>query len=152
MDRYQERTHETLEDIFAKHDSGLAGIHAVFDWVLGAVVEHPDHRSCLMANSALELGQRDQAVRERVCEHLQRVEERFFTALAQAQASGELRSHQDLRALARLLTNAIHGLGVLSRGGLPSATLRDSVGATLAALGGVAREAKRHEPERSLQT
>lgn len=134
VDRYRGNVQIELRRIIASEDSPLAGIRAVFAWVNQAVVETPEHRSCLMANSALELGQRDPEVRERVAEHLREVEEVFFSTLERGRETGEIEGERDTRALARFLTNAIHGLGILARGGATSPVLRDSITTTLSVL------------------
>lgn len=134
VDRYRSKVQAQLRTIIASEDSPLAGIRAVFAWVNREVIEIPEHRSCLMANCALELGQRDPEVRERVAEHLREVEEVFHSALERSREAGELAADRDTRALARFLTNAIHGLGILARGGATTPVLRDSIATTLAVL------------------
>ena len=59
---------------------------------------------------------------------------RFLGALERAQVEGELGADKEPRALARFLTNAIHGLGILARGGADDLVLRDSIEVTLAVL------------------
>lgn len=135
VDRYRANLQAQLREILASEDSPLAGIRAVFAWISQAVVETPEHRSCMMANSALELGQRDPEVRERVAEHLRQVEDVFHSTLERARELGELEADCDTRALARFLTNAIHGLGILARGGAPMPVLRDSITTTLTVVG-----------------
>jgi TetR/AcrR family transcriptional regulator, transcriptional repressor for nem operon len=134
LDRYRAQARERLAEIVYAEPTTLAGIRAAFDWVRRDVLEQPEHRSCLMANAALELGQRDAEVRERVAEHLREVEAVFFTALERGQARGEIEPKRDARGLARMLTNAIHGLGVLARGGASPPALRETITTTLALL------------------
>lgn len=135
VDRYRERVREQVGQVIAGEGSGAAGIRAVFEWVARDVLGSPAHRSCLMANSALELGQRDPEVRERVATHLRDIEELFFAALERDRAQGRLRTALEPRPLARFLTTSIHGLGIMARSGLPEPTLRDSLNTTLAVLG-----------------
>jgi TetR/AcrR family transcriptional repressor of nem operon len=130
MDRYRGGLKVKLEKTLAEAESGHAGIRAVFDWVTCEVLEKPEHRSCLMANAALELGQNDPEVRERVAEHLRTVEDLFCAAL-ERDMNGES-EERDPRARARYLTNAIHGLGILARGGASTSVLRDTIETTLA--------------------
>jgi TetR/AcrR family transcriptional regulator, transcriptional repressor for nem operon len=134
IDRYRDNVHVQLQAMITGESSPLAGIRAVFAWVNDAVVETPEHRSCLMANSALELGQRDPEVRERVAEHLRQVEDMFHSTLERGREVGELAAERDTRALARFLTNSIHGLGILARGGAPAPVLRDTITTTLSVL------------------
>ncbi len=134
VDRYRSNVQAQFQTIIAGEPSPLAGIRAVFEWINEVVVETPEHRSCLMANSALELGQRDAEVRERVAEHLRQLEDVFHAVLERGREAGEIATDHDPRALARFLTNAIHGLGIMARGGASTPTLRDSIDTTLALL------------------
>lgn len=134
VDRYRANLVVNFSAVTSAHESPLAGLRAWVGHVLSEVVEHPDHRACFMANSALELGQRDPELRERVNEHLRNVEDGLTDLLERAQACGELDEGRDARALGRFLTNALHGLGVLSRGGASRAVLRDSIDVTLSVL------------------
>lgn len=132
IDRYRLMLHEQLKRLLDEKSSGRDGIRAVFELVDREVLDHPEHRSCLLANAALELGQRDEAVRERVAAHLADLEELFFGALERARADGEIESQRNTRAQARCLTSTIHGLGVLARGGADRQVLEDTIASTLA--------------------
>lgn len=134
IDRYRANVQRQIASLIAGESSALAGIRAVFEWVNQAVIEDIEHRSCLMANAALELGQRDPEVRERVAEHLRDVEDVFAATLERGRDAGELGVDRDVRALARFLTGSIHGLGILARGGAPAPVLRDTITTTLAVL------------------
>jgi TetR/AcrR family transcriptional repressor of nem operon len=131
LDRYRSNLHVELGRIMDTHESGRAGIHAVFDMVGREVLDRPEHRSCMMANAALELGQHDDAVRGRVAGHLAQVEELFHAALERDRAAGELPTERDTRAAARCLVNAIHGLGVLGRAGVTRSVIDETIAATL---------------------
>lgn len=135
VDRYREQTRDNFRALVRDHESARSGIRACFDYVLTRVVEHPDHRSCLMANAALELGQRDPEVRQRVHQHLSDVQGVFEGALDTGRARGEfeLPDGRSSEAHARFLTTVVHGLGILARGGSPEHA-RDTVSVALATL------------------
>jgi TetR/AcrR family transcriptional repressor of nem operon len=132
LDRYRGNLHVELRRLMATHTSGRAGIRAEFDMVGREVLDRPEHRSCMMANAALELGQSDPDVRGRVAGHLAQVEELFHDALERDRAAGEIDGERDTRADARCLVNAIHGLGVLGRAGVSRSVIDDTIAATLA--------------------
>jgi TetR/AcrR family transcriptional repressor of nem operon len=132
LDRYRSNLHVELRRLLATHDTGRAGIRAVFDMVGREVLDRPEHRSCMMANAALELGQHDDAVRGRVAGHLAQVEELFHSALERDRAAGEIPPERDTQAAARCLVNAIHGLGVLGRAGVERSVIEVTITATLA--------------------
>ena len=76
---------------------------------------------------------RDDDVRAEVRKHLSHCEKAFRRALENAIDKGELR-RRDTRALARFLTNSVHGLGVMARAGVSKAALRDVVATTLSVI------------------
>lgn len=131
LDRYHSNLHVELARLMTTHASGRAGIRAVFDMVGREVLDRPEHRSCMMANAALELGQHDDAVRGRVAGHLAQVEELFHAALERDRVAGGIPSDRDTRADARCLVNAIHGLGVLGRAGVTRSVIDATISATL---------------------
>jgi TetR/AcrR family transcriptional regulator, transcriptional repressor for nem operon len=132
LDRYHTNLHVELKRLMDTHESGRAAIRAVFDMVGREVLDRPEHRSCMMANAALELGQHDDAVRGRVAGHLAQVEDLFHAALERDRAVGEIAAGRDTQAAARCLVNAIHGLGVLGRAGVMRSTIDATIAATLA--------------------
>ena len=134
LDRYRATVKTELGAQLERSAPLAVKIRATFDWVTQAVLVHPERRSCFMANSALELGQHDPEVRARVSAHLLDVEELFFSALEHGRSEGELARDRDTRALARFLTNSIHGLGVMARGGSSEPVLHDSIETTLSVL------------------
>jgi TetR/AcrR family transcriptional repressor of nem operon len=132
LDRYRSNLHVELNRLMSTHESGRAGIRAVFEMVGREVLDRPEHLSCMMANAALELGQHDDAVRSRVAGHLAQVEDLFHAALERDRAAGEIAAERDTRAAARCLVNAIHGLGVLGRAGVTRSTIDETIATTLA--------------------
>jgi TetR/AcrR family transcriptional regulator, transcriptional repressor for nem operon len=131
---YRARVRALFAEVLAEQHSATARLRALFEFDLTAERSSepiPTRRSCLMANAALELGPRDPAVREEIAAHLREVENSLVRIVIEGQLSGELDREQDARALARFLTNALHGLGVLACGGAPLATLRDAIATTL---------------------
>jgi TetR/AcrR family transcriptional regulator, transcriptional repressor for nem operon len=142
--QHRARLRVRFAQVFAEQHSATVRLRTLFALDFDATGASSGQASvrgaCLMANAALELGQRDLAVREQVAAHLREVENTFFRVVIEGQSSGELEREQDARALARFLTNAIHGLGVLARGGAPSSTLHDALTTTLAVV--------QHSPER----
>lgn len=70
-------------------------------------------RGCLMTNTAVELGLQDEEIAAAAREHLKLLEQFFYRALLKARRDGEIRKDKSLRDLARFLTNAAQGLGVI---------------------------------------
>lgn len=74
LDRYREGVRAELHGRLSGQAPAFEQLRGVFDWATREIFEHPEHQSCFMANAALELGQRDPEVRERVARHLQDIE------------------------------------------------------------------------------
>lgn len=68
---------------------------------------------CIMVNSACELAREDRLIAGRISDHFQKLEEIFVRVLAEGRRRGEVRSDQDLKALARFLLNVSRGLRVM---------------------------------------
>lgn len=97
-------------------------------------VRDGDRRGCMIGNTAVELAPHDDLAAARVKGALARVEEAFFTLLAEARDTGEIGPEKDPRALARFLTAAVQGLRVLSKADADARALDDVVRQTLSVL------------------
>jgi TetR/AcrR family transcriptional repressor of nem operon len=73
-------------------------------------------RGCFCVNTAVELGPRDPEIAKMLATHARRVEDELATALARAQAMGEVRADRDPRLLARFLYVHIYGLSAAGKG------------------------------------
>ena len=74
-----------------------------------------DPRGCLMVNSTIELGKRDEQVSEFVNKKVAMTLDMFEGVIRRAQAAGELSSGQDPKALAGMVVMSVHGLKAMSR-------------------------------------
>lgn len=113
---------QTIQQIFASI------FHAIIDTSIH------DGRGCLMANSTLELANRDEDVAEVVCHNLEAGEAAFKQMLIAAQARGELSPDKNPEALARYLFNSIQGIRVTATASSDRARLEDIASITLAVL------------------
>ncbi|MET0015091.1 MAG: TetR/AcrR family transcriptional regulator [Sedimenticola sp.] len=113
LDHYGERSVARIERALASADSPLEGIRGYFGKLAEETADPKAKRSCLLVNTALELGRSNPAVLERVKHHLGAIEERFKQALSSAREQGELGAGKDPDALAALLMSSIWGLRVL---------------------------------------
>ncbi len=102
--------------------------------VLERVVDEaaaPDRRGCLLTNTATELCARDAECAEAVRRNFARLEGAFEAAIRRGRAAGELPSTLDAKALARFLTNTLHGLRVAAKTQPDRAALEDVVRVTM---------------------
>ncbi|ROR34552.1 TetR/AcrR family transcriptional regulator [Inmirania thermothiophila] len=80
-------------------------------------------RGCMVANTAVEMAPRDEAVGERIRAILGEMEAAFAAVVAEGRAAGEIRADCPAEAQARLLVATLMGLRVLARAGLRRAFL-----------------------------
>lgn len=92
-----------------------------------------DGRGCFAINAAVEAAA-DPDVRAAVRRDFDRVEEELYAVVTAGQHSGEIRSTQDARTLARQIQSTYYGLRVLSRARDDRPALVETVEATLAPL------------------
>ncbi|KZL15850.1 HTH-type transcriptional repressor ComR [Pseudovibrio axinellae] len=86
-----------------------------------------DPRGCLLVNSTVELGKRDEEVSAYVNNRLRLSLEMFEGAIRNAQESGEISPEKDHASLARMLVMSIHGLKAMSRLNVDQSDLRPAV-------------------------
>jgi TetR/AcrR family transcriptional repressor of nem operon len=114
LDRYVDTvSRQAIERIDAA-DSGMAGIRAYFDQLISAMLGGKRRWGCLITNSAAELALHDPDVAARVKLHLARIESAFASALARAQASGEVVGGAGPQS-ATFLVCLVQGLNILAK-------------------------------------
>lgn len=114
--------------------TALVAIRGFFELFLAEVVLDRERGSCLMANTAIEVGPADPEIQAVVRAYFGRVEEALHAALERAHEAGELRPGSEPRALARHLVNTLYGLGIMSRAGAGRAALRQMIDVGLSVL------------------
>jgi TetR/AcrR family transcriptional repressor of nem operon len=110
-------------------------IRGLFETYLHEVVRATERGSCLMANTAIEVGASDPEIQAVVRAFFVRVEDALHTVLERAHEAGELpATSRDTRALARHLVNTLYGLGIMGRAGASRAALRQMLDVGLSVL------------------
>jgi AcrR family transcriptional regulator len=89
---------------------------------------------CLMANTALELGQSDSDVADELKKMFRAVEEILTTAVKKGQEEGEITTRFDSAAIGQSLANTINGLRILQNTGATSQQVKTVVEMALAAI------------------
>ncbi len=113
LDHYAVSTKARLRAALDGVDNPIDGIDAFF----AQLARSGAPRGCLLVNTVLELGWRNQAVIAKVKGHLDEVEAIMREALSLAQARGFLAADKSPEALAVFLMTTIWGLRVLSATG-----------------------------------
>jgi TetR/AcrR family transcriptional repressor of nem operon len=117
LDRYRDQVVTGALQAMEESDGGLTLIRRYFDSMLRFVGSRHGWKGCLMTNSAVEL-----------------LEDAFCRQLSIARRTGELKSKRQPRELARFLTGAAQGLGVLSKGAPGRRALQSYVDTVLSVL------------------
>jgi TetR/AcrR family transcriptional repressor of nem operon len=114
LDRYVDTvSRQAIERIGGGH-SGLTGIRSYFDHLIAAMLDGKRRWGCLITNSAAELALHDPDVAARVKLQLARIESAFASALARAQAAGELAEGAGPHGAAFLVC-LVQGLNILAK-------------------------------------
>jgi TetR/AcrR family transcriptional repressor of nem operon len=132
---YQEREYRLACDLFAGPETGRAAIARFFRLVIEQDSADPDHKGCLMVNSAAELADRDPEVRARAAASRAQMAALFRDAILQAQGDGEIAAKRDADSLAAFLVNSLFGLRLTAKVQPDRAMLQAIVDTTITALG-----------------
>jgi TetR/AcrR family transcriptional repressor of nem operon len=133
LDRYAETEGPTFLAPLAQaqNEPVKAALGRVFQAVVDEAVAGGQQRGCFMVNAAVECLPHDQDTAMRVLNSVNGLETAFVGALERAQVNGELRAEQNVRAIARFLVNAVHGLRVLAKTTTDGRVLQDVIDVTL---------------------
>lgn len=115
LDRYGRAGAELTEDFLFQPGTAKERIRAYLRFIVDVDLAGPVRRGCLAANTALELGGRDEEARSAV----KRMEEQtiaLFTArIEQGKREGDVAGEVDAEAQARFLMNTVVGLHVMAK-------------------------------------
>lgn len=112
-----------LERTLSIHESPLAGLAAYLRRLGGLRDQELPSRACMLVKSLLELGEREQAARDKAEALLAGMETRFIERFATAQRAGELDSQLDPTRLGRRLQAEVMGLRSFAQRDVDSAAV-----------------------------
>ncbi|MBT7109024.1 MAG: TetR/AcrR family transcriptional regulator [Methylococcales bacterium] len=115
LDRYSLVVVKDLLGLLTSKTSALESIELFFDKLVEHLLTAGPLRGCLITNSAVEFGLRDERTRQKVLYLLNGLEQGFYQTLLSAQESGEISKEHNLTALAEYLTNSMQGLLVMGK-------------------------------------
>lgn len=113
--RYHRQT-ATLIELLAQDGSALDRVRALLNNIVTDELSDAACAGCLVANTALELGGRDEAVTALLGEHFAALETALTALMERGQAQGDIDAGKSPVALARFIVMTIQGLRVLARG------------------------------------
>lgn len=115
LTQYLDRTlRERIVRLEALPSPGAA-IVAFFKEIVDRSLADPEHRGCMLVNTALEATSDDRDLQRFVANHTLMIERFFHRCVVAGQRAGEIPSDRPADDLARLLLSLVMGLRVLAR-------------------------------------
>jgi len=93
----------------------LDAIRSILRDVVSLTLEDTNNYGCMVTNSAIEFGGKDQVIAEAVNRTFSNIEDGFCRALSRAHDNGQLDRSKDARSLARFLVSTIQGIRVIGQ-------------------------------------
>ncbi|WP_339301403.1 TetR/AcrR family transcriptional regulator [Paenibacillus sp. FSL R5-0623] len=113
MDRYRGKVSTTLLAEIKASKTAVEALDKIFDVMISEAEETPS--GCLIVNSAVELGARDQEVDNRSLESFNEAERMFEQIIQWGQREGEFSSDHDAKEMAEYLHNISVGIRAMAR-------------------------------------
>jgi len=115
LERYGKVVVKQFLEILESKSSGIESIELFFTQLLEHLLTAGPLRSCLVTNSAIERGLRDEETKQQVLYLLQALEKGFYKTLQRARENGEIATDLDLNHVANFLTSHMQGLLVIGK-------------------------------------
>jgi len=115
LNRYSHTVVKSLLDILNSKPSAIESIELFFSQLVQHLLTAGELRSCLVTNSAIERGLRDDETKQLVLQLLNALESGFYQTLLRAKDNNELSTEIDLKLLANYLTSSMQGLLVMGK-------------------------------------
>jgi TetR/AcrR family transcriptional repressor of nem operon len=109
-------------------------LETFFREIVARSLDDPEHKGCLLVNSALELSPHDPQFRQVVAEVFERIESFFYKCIRAGQSNGTITRGHAPRDLARHLLSVLLGVRVLARSRPERAVLEGAVRSALRSL------------------
>ena len=115
LERYGKVVVKQFLDLLESKPSAIESIELFFAQLVEHLLTAGPLRSCLVTNSAIERGLRDEETKQQVLHLLNALENGFYKTLQRASDSGEISTQLDLKKLASFLTSNMQGLLVIGK-------------------------------------
>ncbi|WP_340390487.1 TetR/AcrR family transcriptional regulator [Paenibacillus sp. FSL E2-0151] len=133
MDRYSGKISATLLAEIKASKTAVEALHKIFDVMISEAEDTPS--GCLIVNSAVELGTRDQEVDNRSLESFNEAERMFEQIIQWGQREGEFSSDHDAKEMAEYLHNISVGIRAMARTSTDKEKLNRIIHVTMKLLG-----------------
>ncbi len=134
LESYRESATGKMCNIVTNAVSAKEAIKQLLEMTTLDLVGDCDHKGCFMTNAAIEVAPHDKEVSDMICQNDQQIEDAFCKAIEKGQASGEITSKQDARALARFIINNVKGMRVSAKSTTDKSIFDDVIKLTLSVL------------------
>lgn len=144
LDRYTERSKETIAKALDPSLSLAEGLQRFYDYALASYVPAGDPaRGCYLIGTAVTEALGDEEVRKRLAAALREFERMVAVRIQQAHDDGEIDAAADPQALAMIALAVLYSLAIRSRAGESRAVLRSVVATAIDLICGRAPARKR---------
>ncbi|MFC4522314.1 TetR/AcrR family transcriptional regulator [Cupriavidus pinatubonensis] len=135
LDFYLDHNLRERTSRLSKLPSPAAAISGFFAESIARSLADPEHRGCLLVNTALEVTAQEPELRQKVSEEFERMRSFFRDRLVAAQLSGEISAAGPVEDAASQLLALVLGVRVLARTAPDRLLLESAVRPALASLG-----------------
>ena len=132
LELYRHQVLSQIANLLSEADSPLEGIASVLRYAAQPPGPKNSPSGCLMANTALELGESDSDVAAEVKRLFRGIEKILTGAVKEAQERGEITTRFGSAAIGLSLANTINGLRILENTGASDQQVRTVVNMALA--------------------
>jgi len=125
LERYGKVVVKQFLDVLESTPSAIETIELFFAKLVEHLLTAGPLRSCLVTNSAIERGLKDEATKQKVLHLLNALEKGFYKTLERGQKNGEISQNLELKKVANFLTSSMQGLLVIGKVCSERSTLED---------------------------
>jgi AcrR family transcriptional regulator len=148
LDRYAERSKETIAKALDPQLSLAEGLQRFYDYALASYLPSGDPaRGCYLIGTAVTEALGDEEVRNRLAAALREFEQMVAARIQQAHDDGEIDAAADPQALAMIALAVLYSLAIRSRAGESRAVLRSVVATAIDLICGRAPARKRRRAQ-----
>jgi AcrR family transcriptional regulator len=148
LDRYTERSKETIAKALDPQLSLAEGLQRFYDYALASYLPSGDPaRGCYLIGTAVTEALSDEEVRHRLASALRAFERMVAARIEQAHNDGELDTTADPQALAMIALAVLYSLAIRARAGESRAVLRSVVATAIELICGRASARKRRRAQ-----
>ncbi len=135
LESYQNSGAARIQDIIDNSGSAKETVKRLLELATTELLDDKEQKGCFMVNAEVEVASHDAAVNSLVCKNDQQMEEAFYLVIQKGKDSGEIKNHQDARALARFIFNSVKGMRVTAKSITDKAVFDDIITLTISILG-----------------